>query len=63
MECLKLNPNIKCVEPDYCFVNYLDGEYKDKNIKVRYSQAVIKEDKPFKEMVCMSARCTRSMAT
>ena len=48
-ECLKLNPNIKCVEPDYCFVNYLDGEYKDKNIKIRYSQAVIKEKEPFKE--------------
>ena len=49
MECLELNPNIKCVEPDYCFVNYLDGEYKEKNIKIRYSQAVIKENVPFKE--------------
>lgn len=35
-ECQKINPNIKCVEPDYCFVEYLDGEYKDKNMKVRY---------------------------
>ena len=25
-ECQKINPNIKCVEPDYCFVEYLDGE-------------------------------------
>lgn len=49
MECLELNPNIKCVEPDYCFVNYLDGEYKEKNIKIRYAQAVIKDKKPFKE--------------
>ena len=49
IECLKLNPNIKCVEPDYCFVNYLDKEYKDTNIKIRYSQAVIKENEPFKE--------------
>lgn len=48
-ECMKLNPNIKCVEPDYCYVNYLDGEYKEKNIKIRYAQAVIKEDIPFKE--------------
>ena len=46
---MELNPNIKCIEPDYCYVNYLDGEYKDKNIKIRYSQAVIKEDKPFNE--------------
>ncbi|MGN1378861.1 MAG: MerR family transcriptional regulator [Bacilli bacterium] len=49
IECLKLNPNIKCVEPDYCFVNYLDKEYKDANIKIRYAQAVIKENEPFKE--------------
>ena len=49
VECLELNPEIKCVEPDYCFVNYLDGEYKEKNIKVRYSQGVIKSNKPFKE--------------
>lgn len=44
IECLELNPEIKCVEPDYCFVNYLDKEHKDRDIKIRYSQAVIKED-------------------
>lgn len=49
IECLELNPSIKCVEPDYCFINYLDGEYKNKNIKVRYCQAVVKDDKPFNE--------------
>lgn len=42
-ECLKLNPGIKCLIPDYCFVNYLDGEYKDKDIRIRYAQAVIKK--------------------
>ena len=41
-ECKKTNPDIKCVEPDYCFISYLDGEYKEKDIKIRYSQAVIK---------------------
>lgn len=39
-ECLKTNPNIKCVSPDYCFVNYLDGEFKEKDFRIRYSQAV-----------------------
>ena len=48
-ECLKDNPNIKCIEPDYCYVNYLDGEYRDKDIKVRYAQAVIKSEKNFVE--------------
>lgn len=45
-ECLHTNPNIKCIEPDYCYVNYLDGEYKESNIKVRYAQAVEKEGTP-----------------
>lgn len=39
-ECLALNPDIKCVEPDYCFVNYLDEEYREHDIRLRYCQAV-----------------------
>lgn len=41
-ECLRLNPNIECVKPDYCFCEYLDGEHKESDILVRYSQAVTK---------------------
>ena len=39
-ECRELNPNIKCVTPDYCYISYLDGEYKETDFKVRYAQAV-----------------------
>lgn len=39
-ECLKDNHNIKCVVPDYCYINYLDGEYRENKIKIRYAQAV-----------------------
>lgn len=42
-ECKQTNPDIKCVEPDYCYVSYLDGECKERNIKIRYSQAVTNE--------------------
>lgn len=52
-ECLADNPNIKCITPDYCYINYLDGEYKEKNIKIRYAQAVEKsgiENKTIKFM-------------
>ena len=61
-ECQKINPNIKCVEPDYCFVEYLDGEYKDKDMKVRYSQAVTKagvenENIKFKKLKPVKAVC------
>ena len=40
--CHKANPRIKCVTPDYCYISYLDGEYKEKDIKIRYAQAVEK---------------------
>ena len=39
-ECAKDNPNLKCTEPGYCYVNYLDGEYKEKDMKIRYVEAV-----------------------
>ena len=29
-ECAKANPNLKCITPDYCYISYLDGEYKEK---------------------------------
>ena len=39
-ECAEANPGLKCVTPEYCYVSYLDGEYKEKDVKVRYAQAV-----------------------
>jgi len=40
-ECLRLNPNMKCAEPPYEFCEYLDGEYKEKDIKIRHNEAVL----------------------
>ena len=61
-ECMSTNPNIKCIEPDYCYVNYLDGEYKEKDIKIRYAQAVVEEGIPnetikFEKLKPMNAAC------
>lgn len=41
-ECSKLNPGLKCAEPDYEFCEYPDGEFKDRDIQTRYSQAVVR---------------------
>ena len=41
-ECLHLNPGMECAKPDYGFCEYLDGEHKETNMRVRYSQAVTK---------------------
>ena len=39
-ECKISNTNLKCITPEYCYVSYLDGEYKEKDIKIRYAEAV-----------------------
>lgn len=44
-QCKNANPNLKCITPDYCYISYLDGEYKEENIKIRYAQAVEKMGK------------------
>jgi DNA-binding transcriptional MerR regulator len=36
----KSNPDLKCTIPGYCFIVYLDGEYKEKDINVEFCEAV-----------------------
>lgn len=33
-------PDLKCTVPAYCFIIYLDGEYKEKDINVEFCEAV-----------------------
>ena len=40
-ECMKLNPGLKCAEPSYEFCEYLDEEHKDKDVLIRYNEAVV----------------------
>lgn len=39
-ECLEANPDLKCAEPPYEFCEYLDGEYKETDVKIRHNEAV-----------------------
>ena len=55
-ECVKANPDLKCVMPDYCYVSYLDGEYKDTDIKIRYAQAVEKVGKETEKIKFMKSK-------
>lgn len=34
------NPELKCAVPEYCFVIYHDGEYKEKDIDIEFCEAV-----------------------
>ena len=38
----RANPGLKCANPDYSYVEYLDGEYRDSDFNVEYAQAVEK---------------------
>lgn len=35
------NPDLKCAVPEYCYIVYLDGEYKEKDINIEYNEAVL----------------------
>ena len=39
-EARALNPGLKCAEPPYEFVEYLDCEYRESDVRVRHSEAV-----------------------
>ena len=34
------NPGLQCAEPEYCFIEYLDGEYREKDIHIEFNEAV-----------------------
>lgn len=39
-ECLCLNPDIKMTSPEYDFCEYLDGEYKEHDFRIRHNESV-----------------------
>lgn len=44
-------PNLKCTTPEYCFVKYLDGEYKEKDISIEFCEAVERLEDDFEDIV------------
>jgi len=53
-------PDLKCAVPAYCFIVYLDGEYKEKDINIEFCEAVDKvypdfDDIKFKEIKAVTA--------
>ncbi len=38
---LRVNPGLQCVtDPPYCFIRYLDGEYRERDISIEFCEAV-----------------------
>ncbi|MCL1885842.1 MAG: MerR family transcriptional regulator [Dehalococcoidia bacterium] len=53
-------PDIKCATPEYCFIVYLDGEYKEKDLNVEFCEAIDKmrpdsDDIKFKQLAPTTA--------
>ncbi len=56
----KKYPDLKCATPEYCYIVYLDGEYKEKDINIEYCEAVTEmrpnfEDIVFKQVEAVTA--------
>lgn len=59
-QVMKQYPDLKCATPEYCFIIYLDGEYKEKDINIEFCEAVTQmksdfEDIKFKEITSTTA--------
>lgn len=37
---MKKYPDLKCATPEYCFIKYLDGEYREQDINIEFCEAV-----------------------
>ena len=49
-EVKKENPDIKCTVPGYCFIVYLDGEYKEKDFNIEFCESVDRFGKEFDDI-------------
>lgn len=53
-------PDLRCTMPEYCFIIYRDGEYREKDINIEFCEAIDQlkedfEDIKFKEMPSVQA--------
>lgn len=44
-------PDLTCTTPEYCYIVYLDGEYKERDIHVEYCEAVTERKPDFDDIV------------
>lgn len=61
-ECLKANPDLQTLDPGYTFISYLDGEFRETDIGIRFAQAVQKAGKDtanvhFEQLPALDAVC------
>lgn len=50
-QVLKEYPGLQCARPEYCFITYLDNEYRKKDIHVEFCEAVTETKPDFEDIV------------
>ncbi len=58
----KVNPDVKCAIPEYCFIIYLDGEYKEKDFHVEFCEAVDRFGKDFDDVTFQKIEKTTAVS-
>ncbi len=61
-EIFMQNPTLEMTDPPYTFISYLDGEYRETDIRIRFAQAVKAAGTPtahvaFQTLAPMEAAC------
>lgn len=44
-------PDLQCAVPEYCYIKYLDGEYREKDIRIEWCEAVTEMKPDFGDIV------------
>lgn len=62
--CRESNPDVRCLEEDYCFVTYTKPEYQERDVELTYAQAVERAGREtpeigFKELEETAALCVK----
>ena len=58
----KKYPDLKCSVPEYCFISYLDGEYKTENISIEFCEAVEEMKEDFEDIVFKKIPSTTALS-
>lgn len=61
-QLMKKYPDLKCAVPEYCFIKYLDGEYKEKDLNIMFCEAVEEMRADFDDIQFMKIEGTTALS-
>lgn len=55
-------PDLKCASPEYCFIVYLDNEYKETDIRIEFCEAVTQLKEDFDDIKFKKVKSTNAVS-